>query len=125
MSEERQAVLSALKEGKITIEEANQLLDELEKPKKNSEPVSNNPMTKKFLRIRVTDSDDTNVNINIPIALAEVGLKMVPKEKLNVKGQEISVDHILELIDEGTEGELVNVDINDNGKETKVKMYID
>jgi len=65
------------------------------------------------------------VNINIPIALAEVGLKMVPKEKLNVKGQEISIDNILELIEEGTEGELVNVDIYDKGKETKVRIYID
>ena len=77
------------------------------------------------LRIKVTDGDDTKVDINIPIALAEVGLKMVPKEKLNVKGQEISIDHILQLIDEGTEGELVNVDIVDKGKETKVRMYID
>jgi hypothetical protein len=125
MSEERQTVLSALKKGKISEEEADKLLDQLEDPQKSSESSSSNTLTKKFLRIRVTDSDDTNVNINIPIALAEVGLKMVPKEKLNVKGQEISIDHILELIEEGTEGELVNVDINDNGKETKVKIYID
>lgn len=125
MSEERQTVLSTLKEGKISAEEADKLLAELENPKKSSEFSSNNTLTKKFLRIRVDDSGDTTVNINIPIALAEVGLKMVPKEKLNVKGQEISIDHILELIEEGTEGELVNVDINDKGKETKVRIYID
>jgi len=125
MSEERLTVLSALKEGKVSAEEADKLLGQLEDPKKSSESAGSNTLTKKFLRIRVTDSEDTNVNINIPIALAEVGLKMVPKEKLNVKGQEISIDHILDLIEEGTEGELVNVDITEKGKETKVRMYID
>ncbi len=125
MSEERQLVLSTLKKGKISTEEADKLLANLEEPKESSKSNGNNTLTKKFLRIRVTDSGDTKVNINIPIALAEVGLKMVPKEKLNVKGQEISIDNILELIEEGTEGELVNVDIYDKGKETKVRIYID
>ena len=38
------------------------------------------------------------------------------KEKLNIKGQQINIDHILDLIQEGTEGELVNMDITDKGK---------
>ena len=127
MQEDRKMVLETLKEGKITAEEADKLLGELDSPVEKSLSVSNNnTLNKKFLRIRVTDSTgETNVNVNIPIALAEVGLKMVPKEKLKVNGQEISIEHILELIEEGTEGELVNADIVDKGKETKVRIYID
>jgi len=125
MNEERMLVLDTLKEGKITSEEANKLLSDMETPTIVDKPRGGSTLNKKFLRIRVTDNEDTNVNINIPIALAEVGLKMVPKEKLKIKGQEISIDHILDLIEEGTEGELVNMDIVDKNKETKVRIYID
>jgi polyhydroxyalkanoate synthesis regulator phasin len=122
---ERQMVLEMLKEGKITTGEADKLLDEMEKEVKGGS-LEGSSLNKKFLRIRVTeDTGDTNVNINIPIALAEVGLKMVPEDKMKVKGQEINIDHILQLIEEGTEGELVNIDINEDGKNTKVNIFID
>ena len=125
MSNERKMVLETLREGKITTEEAEKLLSDIELPTVIDKKQTNNTLNKKFLRIRITDSGDMKVNINIPIALAEVGLKMVPKEKLDIKGQKISIDHILELIEEGTEGELVNADYIDNNKETKVRIYID
>ncbi len=125
MNEERKVILETLKEGKISTEEADQLLTNLSAPVAVEGKRSGSTLNKKFLRIRVTDSGNMVVNVNIPLALAEVGLKMVPKEKLTIKGQEINIDHILDLIQEGTEGELVNMDISDKGKETKVRIYID
>ena len=126
MSEEKRLILEMVKEGKISIEEAEQLLekaslgdsaDETSKVKK--------PNSKKFLRVRVTEEDQVKANINIPIALAEVGLNLIPKDKLKVDGKQINMDQILKLIEEGTEGELVNIDAEDEGKNYKVNIFID
>ena len=75
--------------------------------------------------IMVIDGESTNVNVNIPVALAEVGLKMLPKEKLVINDKKIDLDEILDLIKEGTKGELVSIDAVEDGKETKVKIFID
>ena len=125
MTEERKTILEMVKDGKITTEEADKLLEEIEPQQSSATVIGPNSLNKKFLRIRVDDGSDTKVNVNIPIALAEVGLKMVPKEKLQINGNEITIDHILQLIEEGTEGELVNIDVNENGKQTKVNIFID
>ncbi|MCP4133763.1 MAG: DUF2089 domain-containing protein [bacterium] len=125
MTEERKMILEMLKDGKISVEEAEKLLAEAGGTQESAAKKSPGSINKSFLRIRVEDGTETTVNVNIPIALAEVGLKMVPKDKLNINGNEINLDEILQLIHEGTEGELVNIDVNENGKETKVKIYID
>ncbi len=124
MSEERKIILEMLKEGKINTEEAEKLLDKSGNSQ-NSNNQKSGDINSKFLRIRVTEGEDTNVNVNIPIALAEVGLQMVPKDKLQVNGKAINLNDIIHLIEEGTEGELVNIEAFDKGKETKVKIYID
>ena len=125
MTEERKTILDMVKDGKITTEEADKLLEEIDGHQASNITKGSSSLNKKFLRVRVDDGSDTKVNVNIPIALAEVGLKMVPKEKLQINGNEITVDHILQLIEEGTEGELVNIDVNENGKQTKVNIFID
>ncbi len=75
--------------------------------------------------MRVTEEDKVKANVNIPIALAEVGLNLIPKAKLKVDGKQINMDQILKLIEEGTEGELVNIDAEDDGKNYKVNIFID
>ena len=42
-----------------------------------------------------------------------------------VDGKQINMDQILKLIEEGTEGELVNIDAEDDGKNYKVNIFID
>lgn len=126
MSEEKRMILEMLKEGKISVEEAEQLLEKLnngESP--NDTPRNSKPNSKKFLRVRVTEEDKVKANVNIPIALAEVGLNLIPKGKLKVDGKQINMDEILRLIEEGTEGEIVNIDAEDGGKKYKVNIYID
>lgn len=128
MSEERRMILEMLREGKITVDEAEKLMetagagasgDKGVIPRKEESP------NRKFLHIMVTDGEGTNVNVNIPVALAEVGLRMLPQEKLVINDKKIDIDEILDLIEEGTKGELVSVDAVDEGKETKVKVYIE
>jgi hypothetical protein len=126
MNKEKTMILEMLKDGKISVEEAEELLKESEKEEKNHiSPDAIKTDNKKFLRIRVVDGKETTVNVNIPLALAEVGLKLVPKDKLNIQGHAIKAEEILSMIQQGTEGELVNIDVNENGKVTKVKIYID
>ena len=126
MSEEKKIILEMLKEGKISVEEAEQLLEKVDNGETiNTPPRANKPNSKKFLRVRVTEEDKVKANVNIPIALAEVGLNLVPKNKLKVDGKQINMDQILKLIEEGTEGEIVNIDAEDEGKNYKVKIYID
>ena len=69
--------------------------------------------------------NNINKYINIPIGLAKVCLKIIPKEKLTVNGEQINIDQILEMIKEGTEGEVVNIDAVDKGKNYKINIFID
>lgn len=124
MSEEKKLILAMLSEGKINVDEAEKLLDEGEGTKQE-EPLLTKSINKKFLRILVKEENNTKVNINIPIALAEVGLKLIPKDKLKIEGEDINVNEILNLVKQGNEGELVNIETMDKGKEVKVKIYID
>jgi hypothetical protein len=126
MNEEKRKILEMVKDGKVTLEEAEQLLDKLNL-NESSEKVAKikKPNSKKFLRVRVTEEDKVKANVNIPIALAEVGLNLIPKSKLKVDGKQINMDQILKLIEEGTEGELVNIDAEDEGKNYKVNIFID
>ena len=125
MSEEKRIILEMLKEGKISVEEAEQLLEKANPGESIKNPAKKKPNSKRFLRVRVTEEDTVKANVNIPIALAEVGLNLIPKSKLQVDGKTINMDQILKLIEEGTEGELVNIDAEDEGKNYKVNIFID
>lgn len=126
MSEEKRIILEMVKEGKISVDEAELLLEKANPGESfDDTPVTQKPNSKKFLRIRVTEEDQVKANIKIPIALAKVGLKLVPKGKLQVNGEQISSDQLMEIIKEGTEGEIVNIDAEDKGKNVKVTIFID
>ena len=126
MSEEKRIILEMVKEGKISVEEAEQLMEKAN-PGETIDDTSGvkKPNSRKFLRVRVTEEDKVKANVNIPIGLAKVGLKIIPKEKLTVNGEPIDVDEILKMIKEGTEGEVVNIDAVDKGKNYKINIFID
>lgn len=125
MNEEKRIILEMLKKGKISVDEAEQLLEKTNPGESFNITSMNKPNSKKFLRVRVTEEEKVIANVNIPIALAGVGLNLIPKEKLKVDGKQINMDQILKLIEEGTEGELVNIDAEDEGKNYKVNIFID
>ena len=126
MSEEKRLILEMVKEGKISVEEAEQLLEKANPGESIDDTTRVKKQdSKKFLRVRVTEEDKVKANIKIPIGLAKVGLKIIPKEKLTVNGEQIDVDEILRMIKEGTEGEVVNIDAEDKGKNYKINIFID
>lgn len=123
MSDEKKLILEMLSAGKINVNQAEKLLEDVDEEQVDAAlPKSVN---RKFLRVLVTEENNTKVNINIPIALAEVGLKLVPKDKLKIEGADINIDEILHWIKEGSEGDLVNIDTSDQGKNVKVKIAIE
>lgn len=126
MSEEKKLILEMVKNGKVSVEEAERLLEKaMPGERLPVKSTGQKPNSRKFLRIRVTEEGKPKANVNIPIALAEVGLNLIPKDKLKVDGKEINMAQILKLIEEGTEGELVNIDAMDKGKNYKVNIFID
>lgn len=123
MSEEKRLILEMVKAGKISVSDAEKLLEStgslVEKPSVSKS------VNRKFLKILVIEDNVAKVNITIPIALAEVGLKLIPNDKLKIEGKEINLNEILNLIQDGSEGELVNIDTMDGGKDVKVRIFIE
>jgi hypothetical protein len=123
IAQEKMQILEMVEEGKISVEEATELLSALEgnseeiKPKKDV----------KWLKIRVYTMDDKpKVNVNVPISLVEVGLKLAKKydPKMKDSGLEnIDIDEILSAIKNGAEGKIV--DVIDEESQTKVKIYVE
>ena len=129
MSEERIKILKMLEEGKITSEEASDLLEAIDDDGgEETKPVEmSKSYLKKYLKIRVyEENDDTKVNINIPIKLVKAGLSFAQSINSGVQGVEISgqqIETILEAIDQELEGEILNIE-TDGGK-TKVVIFIE
>ena len=126
MNEERKMILKMLEDGKINAGEADKLLWQLNNNEETDKlDAINKDPNKKFLRINITDDEGTKVKVNLPIALAEIGLKMAPKEKLDFLDKKgIRIEDIVKLIEDGAEGELVNIESQENGKNTSVKIFI-
>ena len=93
MNEQRRQVLEMLAEGKITADEAERLIDALEREQPESPPGAT-PRPKprpKYLRVVVNSEDDTGVdgpsriNVRVPLQLLRAGVRLtslVPPQAL-------------------------------------------
>jgi hypothetical protein len=101
MTGERKQVLDMLAEGKITVEDADRLLDKLSsgdsRGADSPRSVSNTDGARlKFLRVVVDSTDGDKVNIRIPISLIRTGIKLTTvlpdnvNEQLGDKGVDLS-----------------------------------
>ena len=109
MSQSRKDILELLKEGKITSEQAEMLLDALnDDPQPSKDGVVLSKKTKrKMLYVHVNSKDGDDVKIQVPIEFA----KFMKFAKLDPKLQEQNIDfeEIIKLIEDGLEGDLVNI----------------
>jgi predicted HTH domain antitoxin len=137
MSEERKKILEMLKNGKLTLEEADQLLDKLEAMDHAGSPgepgrgyavavapqLQDNKKTngKRFLAIRIHTHDGKKINLRFPLWLAKAGVRlsgMMPdhaNEKLREKG--IDLDAFGDLEKEELDQALQEIDIDINTEE--------
>lgn len=113
--DERMKILSMLSEGRITAEEAAQLLEALSSGRSSSKA------RPQWLRIRITENGREKVKVNIPLSLARMGIAMLPDSamvQINAKGIDLH-----RLLDEElpAAGKIVDIEDGDNA----VQVYVE
>jgi len=137
MDSEALEVLEMVKEGRVTPEQGVELLAALKsRPSIAGAAVGERP---RFIRVRVhvqgDEKEKVAVNCNLPVAMADLALKMLEQAKITKDGETIQfgdylkdlqgmdISAILQMVKEGAEGKLVDVDI-EGGKGEKVKVEV-
>jgi len=127
--EERLRVLKMVQEGKITAEQAVELLDALSegvplagKDSKTSSSANSfyGKGGSRWLRVRVTDTDSgkTRVNIRLPISVVTAGLKMGMRFAPEVEG--LDSGQLIEAIKSGELGQILDVFDDKDGEHVEV-----
>jgi uncharacterized protein with von Willebrand factor type A (vWA) domain len=141
MDKESLEILEMVKEGRVTPEQGTQLLEALKSQPSGVAMLSGGEKPK-FVRVRVNvaggEKEKVAVNVNLPVAMADLALKMLEKAEFTKDGEHIKfgdymkdlggmdVATILQMVKEGAEGKLVDVDIEGNDGETvKVEVIVD
>jgi hypothetical protein len=128
-TEERIQVLKMVQEGKISAEEAAQLLEEMEGVGTTSAPKTEDtqfPVPEglgrkpRWLRVRVTDTDSgrPRVNVRLPISMVNIGLKMGTRFAPEIEG--LQTDQLMKIIEAGEIGQIVDVMDEKDGEHVEV-----
>ncbi len=115
LKEERKNILEMLSEGTINAEEAEKLLNALNEDKEDfaQEVVVAKPKKGSFkmLKILIDSEDGDKVRVQIPVEFS----KLLKTTKFNGKIDDfdIDVDAIIDMVTNGVEGEIVNIQSSD------------
>ncbi len=138
MSEERKRILKMLAEGKISADEAEELLDALSTGSKAKETEGQETKPKgnpKFIVVKVTPKKEggDHVNIKVPMMLVKAGMKIssvLPQEaqdkigdKLKEKGIDINLKDITSGNIDGIFGALMETSIDVDDEDEHVRIY--
>ena len=131
-SEERMKILKMVQDGKITADQAAELLKALES---RSAPAGqpgapgqgagqatgqSNSQRGRWFRVRITDTDTgkTRVNVRMPLSVVTAGMKMGMRFSPEVEGMDIA--QLAELIQSGETGQIVDVFDEEDGEHVEV-----
>jgi len=127
-TEERIQILKMVQEGKISAEDAAQLLEALEDGDKTqvgrseSIPTDSPALGRppRWLRVRVTDSDTgrSRVNVRLPISMVKIGIKMGTRFSPEIEG--LDANELVRLIEAGEIGQIVDVQDDKDGEHVEV-----
>ncbi len=129
-SDERLKVLKMVQEGKITAEEAVQLLEALDQSTETGRKPSQTPPPPVFpgrpgrwLQMRVTDTDTgkVRVNVRLPLGIVKSGLKRGMHFVPEAEG--LDKDDLLSAIEHGSVGKIF--DLFDEKDGEHVEVYIE
>jgi Asp-tRNA(Asn)/Glu-tRNA(Gln) amidotransferase B subunit len=141
MKEQRRQVLEMLAEGKITTDEAERLVDALERQRPASPPaIASRPGSRpKYLRVVVDSEDDaggdgpSRVDVRIPLQLLRAGVRLaslVPPQaltkvnaELNRSGVPIDLTELRPQHLEDLAAQLDEVDIDVDAPDAKVRVF--
>lgn len=127
MSSEKMQILKMIEEGKISAEEGMKLIQAVEEAPVDDFEIDfekkQNTGSARRLRVKVEKNGKETVNIKIPISLVNVGLKIGKKFSPDLQESmgDIDMDEIVQMIKEGAEGKLVEVDDGDEHVEIFVE----
>ena len=128
MNDEKLKILKMIEDGIITADEGAQLLKAADaSPGAPAQAKAAGSGSAKWLRIKVLSTENgvkTKVNVNVPVALVETGLKIGKHFDKNIEDsiKDIDLNEILELIKNGAEGKIVEVE-SDSGD--IVEVYVE
>jgi ribosomal protein S17 len=114
LKEERMRVLELLAKGVITSDEAEKLLSAMDRSQEKFVEQMVIPTKKlpfRMLRMYIDSKDGDVVKIQIPIEFAK--LLKTQKFNVNLKENDIDIDAILEMVNQGFVGEIVNIESAD------------
>ena len=128
-SEERIKILKMVQDGKITADQAADLLKALEgrtapaggAPGQAVPPgQAGAPRGGRWFRVRITDTDTgkTRVNVRMPLSVVTAGMKMGMRFSPEVEGMDIQ--QLAELIQTGETGQIVDVFDEEDGEHVEV-----
>lgn len=122
MDQERKQVLEMVRDGKLSVDEAQKILDAMNEGDERMRSAASPRRSPRFLRIRVKDEDGSKVNLSIPLSLAKVMMRFVPGDVMGaLSDQNMDLDTILEAVREGAEGKLIHVKEED-GDEVEISV---
>ncbi|MHB1418409.1 MAG: SHOCT-like domain-containing protein [Bacillota bacterium] len=119
MQEERMKILEMVAAGKVTPAEGVKLLEALEGAG-TVERLTGKKAPSLKVKVINLSSGKTEVNLNIPSGLVKMGLKMAEKFSPELKNTNLDWEEIHQMIQEGTEGKLVDVHDERNNKRIEV-----
>jgi len=110
MKEEVKRILKMVEEGKIDIDKAGDLIDALNKSA-TALPLNTSKNLDKMLKVRVLSATKDTVNVNVPIKFLKAIGNAVNNIKIPGISDEDGIDirMIMEAIDSGLEGKIVDV----------------
>ena len=136
-TEERMKILQMVAEGKITPEDAAQLLEAINVGSAQTQRRGGNMpppfgpggvdagmpglgRKPRWLRVRVTDTDTgrPRVNVRLPISMVSTGIKMGSKFAPQIEG--IDTEQLMQIIQSGEIGQIVDVYDEDDGEHVEV-----
>jgi hypothetical protein len=126
-SEERMKILKMVQEGKISADEAANLIETLEEnnqgprqPNRPEQPASPSGKSSRWFHVRITDSGTgrTRVNVRLPVSLINAGIKMGARFSPEVQG--LDMDQLLQFINSGETGQMVDVVNDDDGEHVEI-----
>ncbi|MBU3110260.1 SHOCT-like domain-containing protein [Clostridium lacusfryxellense] len=112
MKEEVKRILKMVEEGKIDIDKASELIDAIKNTAMEVPYASSkNQNLDKMLKVRVFSSTKDTVNVNVPVKFLKAIGNAVNNIKIPGVSDEngIDVQMIMEAIDSGLEGKIVDV----------------
>lgn len=123
MKEEIKRILKMVEEGKIDADKATELIEALNKST-NEQQLSVSGNLDKMLKVRVLSATKDTVNVNVPVKFLKAIGNAVNNIKIpGVSEQEgIDVKAIMDAIDSGLEGKIVDVK---SGNGDIVEVYIE